>query len=93
MMITMDDRRAVVFAPPVRKPRRPVIRIWVPMLLFWLLLVPIGILASPLLLLLWLAGRGNIVRLVGAGLYLLAGLSGTQVEVDCPTALIFIRIL
>jgi hypothetical protein len=96
MPITIDDRRPLTFVPAsVRKRRRGrhSIRLWLPLSLLWVVLIPLGVLVSPLLLILSLAGRGDIVRFVGAGVSLLAGLSGLQVEVDTPDALVFIRIL
>jgi len=76
-----------------RRAKRPVIRLWIPLFLLWLLLAPIALLLSPLLIVVWAAGRWRVFQIAGALIGLLAGLSGTQIEVDGPDALIFIRIL
>jgi len=75
------------------RPKRHIIRLWIPLFLLWLLLTPIAILLSPLLIVVWAAGRRDVFRIIGALISLLAGVSGTRIEVDSPDALIFIRIL
>lgn len=73
-------------------PRRPVVRLWLPMTLIFLVLSPFAILLSPLL---YLVPRAYCERplaaVIGVGALLLS-LGGTVVEVDTPDALVRIRI-
>jgi hypothetical protein len=88
--MTADLRRVT---QRVEAPRRPEVRLWLPMLLIWLLLAPFVILLSPLLLL-GLAMVGlNPFRALAALLGLLAALGGTQIEVDTPDALVNIHLV
>jgi hypothetical protein len=73
--------------------RRPVIRLWLPLILIWILAAPFLVLLSPLLLLgLAVAGLepfGALAALLGV----LAALGGTRIEVDAPDALVNIHLI
>jgi hypothetical protein len=61
-------------------------RLWVPLILLWLLLVPIGILLSPLIFIGCLACRVNPFRAFSIGWQILAALNDTEVEIEHRSA-------
>ena len=69
-----------------------VIRLWAPIFLLWILMIPIAILlAIPLLIVCLIRGVSPIESSVAiAGI--IGGLAGTRVEVDSPTATVLVRI-
>ena len=77
---------------PVEPRHRPVIRLWLPSTLIFLLLAPFALLLAPLL---YLApppyGVRPFATIVGLGSVLLS-LGGTEVDVDAPDALVRIRL-
>lgn len=68
------------------------LRLWLPLFLVWLLVAPFFVLLLPLILLGLALARLNPFRALAALFGLLAGLTGTQVEVDSPGAVINIRV-
>ncbi len=65
----------------IRHPRLRM-RLWLPLFLLWLVLLPIAILLLPVFLVGCLFAGTNPFRLLWLGWCLMAGLSGTHVEVD-----------
>jgi hypothetical protein len=77
----------------VRPRGRGPIRLWLPMVLVWLLLLPFAVLLAPFLALWMIIRRMNPFRAMGALLGLLTALSGTRIEVDSPSAFVNIRLV
>ena len=69
-----------------------VIRLWAPIFLLWILMIPIAILLAIPLLIICLLGRVSPIAGVAAIGGLICGLTGTQVEVDSPGATVLVRI-
>jgi hypothetical protein len=75
-----------------RPPRRLVLRLWLPTTLIFLLLAPCAILLIPLLYLAPPLRRMNCAAAVFSLGDALLALSGTDVDVDTPDALVRIRL-
>ena len=77
---------------PPKPVRRTVVRLWLPLTLLWLILSPFAILFAPLLT---LAPQTRGVRPFRAAFAIgatLLALSGTEVDVETPDALVRIRL-
>ena len=75
----------------VKSPRAS-FRIWAPLFLIWLLLLPLVLVLAPFaLLVMALLGR-NPVRVSTAAIMILHALSGVLVEVESPAAQVLVRI-
>jgi len=72
---------------------RAVIRLWLPLTPLWLILAPFALLVSPALTLAPATRRMSPFRAAWAVGRLLLALSGTQIEVDSPAALVRIHIV
>jgi hypothetical protein len=68
------------------------IRLWLPLFLFWLLLLPLLILALPFLFAAALIFGVRFWSSIRAALALLASFNGTSVEVERPSARVFINL-
>jgi hypothetical protein len=68
------------------------LRLWLPLFLFWLLLLPLLVLAFPFLLAAALIFGIRFWSTIRAVLGLLAGFRGTRVEVDDPNARVFVKL-
>ena len=69
------------------------IRLWAPLFLLWLLLLPLAILALPLIAVAGLVTGFNPIRfLIGVGGVLSASV-GTCIDVQAPGAQVLVRIL
>ena len=69
-----------------RRPRRPV-RVWLPLsLLVWLVLLPLAVLAAPLVFVGAAIWRLNPFKAVGALFSLIVALCGVRIEVETPDA-------
>lgn len=68
------------------------IRLWLPLFLFWLLLLPLVVLALPFLFAAALVFGLRFWASIRAVLALLAGFHGTSVEVERPGARMFINL-
>jgi hypothetical protein len=68
------------------------IRLWLPLFLFWLLLLPLVVLALPFLFAAALIFGVRFWSSIRAALALLAGFHGTSVEVERPGARVFINL-
>jgi hypothetical protein len=75
----------------VRHPKGCV-RVWAPLFLAWLVLAPLAVLLAPFALLACAVTGVNPVRMTGAALAVLTGLSGLLVEVESPAARVLVRI-
>jgi hypothetical protein len=62
------------------------LRVWVPLILVWLLLVPFAVLLSPLIFMVCLACRVNPFRAFSVGWQILRALSDTEVEIEHRSA-------
>ena len=79
--------------PAAAKPKRTVVRLWLPLTPLWVVLAPFALVACPLLLLAPHTRGLNPFRVaVALGRTLLA-LSGTDVDVESPDAVVLIHIL
>ena len=61
-------------------------RLWIPLFLFWLLLLPLGILLSPLIFIAGLVCRVNPLRGVAVIWQILNALTDTELEVEHRSA-------
>jgi hypothetical protein len=77
-------------AVPARPPRR--FRLWIPILLVWVLLLPFVLLLAPLVFVVCLLGCVSPFRGVAVFWQLFSGLRGVRVAVDDPGAAVSIRI-
>lgn len=68
------------------------VRLWVPLFLIWLLLVPFALVLLPVYFVVCAVVDIHPLRTLGAALAVLASLHGTLVEVDSPSASIFIEV-
>ena len=73
--------------------RNHILRLWFPLFLAWLLLLPVILLLLPVFLVACLVGRVNPLRALSTGWQVLTGLKGTHIEVDDSKTLILIRIV
>jgi hypothetical protein len=76
------------------KPRgwKSPIRLWLPLFLLWLLLLPLFLLILPLLLIACLIFGIRFWKSLAAFFGILAATRGTNVEVERPSARIFIKL-
>jgi len=68
-------------------------KLWIPLFLLWLLLLPLAVLAFPVLLIVCLIARLNPFVVISTFWGILSGLHDTHIEVDNREALVLIRIL
>jgi len=68
------------------------IRLWVPLFLVWLLLVPFVIVLLPVYFVVCAVEDIDAFRTLGAVFAVLGSLNGTHVEVDSPSASVFIHV-
>ncbi len=62
------------------------LRVWVPLFLLWLLLVPLAVLLSPVIFIVFLVCRVNPFRAFSVGWQILRALNDTEVEIEHPSA-------
>lgn len=74
-------------------PRSRSFRLWIPLFLLWLLLLPLAVLAFPVLLIVCLIAGVNPFEVIATFWNILSGLRDTHIEVDNREALVLIRIL
>jgi hypothetical protein len=68
------------------------LRLWIPLFLVWLLLLPFLVLVLPLIMLVCLLNQINPFRALGAFWRVLSALSGTNIEVNDKNAVVVVRI-
>jgi hypothetical protein len=68
------------------------VRLWAPLFLVWLLLLPLALVLSPIALAACALNRIDPIRACRAAALLLAGLSGLLIEVESPAARVLVRI-
>jgi hypothetical protein len=68
------------------------IRLWLPLFLFWLLLIPLFLIALPFLLIACLIFGIRFWRSIATVMGVMAATRGTQVEVEKPSANVFIEL-
>jgi uncharacterized membrane protein len=61
-------------------------RLWIPLVLIWLLLLPLGILLSPFILIACLVCRTNPLRGIAVVWQIMSALTDTQFEVEHRSA-------
>ncbi|HEY6274013.1 MAG TPA: hypothetical protein VIX19_18690 [Terriglobales bacterium] len=66
--------------------------LWIPLFLIWLLLLPIVLVLSPIAMLGCLVVQINPFRAFRVFWHILAGLTGTHIEVKAPDAMVLVRI-
>lgn len=74
-------------------PRSRSFRLWIPIFLLWLLLLPLAVLAFPVLLIVCLIAQVNPFSVIATFWGILGGLRDTHIEVNNRDALILVRIL
>lgn len=67
------------------------VRLWLPLVLLWILLLPVALLLAPAIVVACLVFRCDPLAGTQAVFGLLCNLSGTSIEVDTPDTLVFIR--
>ncbi len=68
-------------------------RLWIPLFLLWLLLLPFALLALPVFLVVCLISRVNPLEAIATFWHILTALKDTHIEVDNRNALVLIQIL
>jgi hypothetical protein len=68
------------------------IKLWVPLFLVWLLLLPFALVLLPVFFVVCAVGDYAPFATLGAFLALLGSLNGTQVEVESPNASVTIHV-
>ena len=76
----------------VRKRNGYFVRLWLPLFLLWLLVLPLLILLLPFYLVFCAVAGVNPLRWVAAFWGLLSATAGTHVEVDTPYSCVFMHI-
>ncbi len=76
-----------------RWPHSRSFRLWVPLFLLWLLLLPFALLALPVLFIVCLVSRVNPFEAIATFWAICAGFRDTHIEIDNGEALVLIRIL
>ena len=76
----------------VQKPSGGVFHLWIPLILLWLLLLPLVVLISPLFLIACLVLEVNPFRVAGVFWQMLSSLSGTHAEIRHERAHLSLRI-
>jgi len=76
----------------VRTPRRRHFRVWLPLFLVWLVLLPFVLLLVPVIFVACLVLWFNPLRAFFAGWQVLAGLTGTHVEVEQGKSQVLVHI-
>lgn len=69
------------------------LRLWIPLFLLWVLLLPFAVVLLPALFIVCAVADVDPVAAVSTVMGLVAGLSGTHIEVDTPDAFLFFHIL
>ncbi len=77
----------------VRKATSRGLRLWIPLFLVWLLLLPLVLLLSPLFFMACSLGRLNPFRALSVAWQVLGALSGTHIELASSGTSIGIRIV
>jgi hypothetical protein len=73
--------------------RRRFFRLWLPLFLLWILLLPFALLALPVIAILWLLfGRSTVAKPIALW-QVFAGMRGTLIDIDHPHGSVFIKIV
>jgi hypothetical protein len=75
------------------RPRSRTFRLWIPLFLLWLLLLPFAVLAFPVFLIVCLISRVNPFEAIATFWHIFAALKDTHIEVDNHNALVLVQIL
>ncbi|MBU6296884.1 MAG: hypothetical protein KGJ79_04950 [Alphaproteobacteria bacterium] len=76
----------------VRTNRGHFVRLWLPLFLLWLLVLPLLVLLAPFYLAFCIIARVNPLRWIAALWALLSATAGTHIEVDTPHACVFMHV-
>jgi hypothetical protein len=74
-------------------PRSRSFRLWIPLFLVWLLLLPFAVLALPVFLVVCLFCRVNPIQAIATVWSIFAAFRDTHIEIDNREALVLIKIL
>ena len=69
------------------------VRLWIPLFLMWLLLLPLALIVLPVFFIVCIVADVDPFPALGAIWRVLCGLSGADVEVDAPHASVSMQIL
>ena len=69
------------------------VRLWIPLFLLWLLLIPFALIVLPVLFVVCVVADVDPFPAFGAVWRVLCGLSGAHVEVEAPDASVFVHVL
>ncbi len=69
------------------------LRLWIPLFLVWLLLLPFILLLLPVAILVCLALQVNPFQALAVFWHVFTGLRGTNIEVNDPNSVVRVRIL
>ena len=69
------------------------VRLWVPLFLVWLLLLPFAIVVLPILFVIWVVADVDPWPALKTIWNFLSSFSGTNVEVDAPDASVFVHVV
>ena len=76
-----------------RKNNGRIVRLWIPLFLVWLLLLPLVLVLLPFAFIALVVIKLNPIHVFKAGWQVLSGLRGTRVEVEDDNAFVLVRIL
>jgi len=68
------------------------VRLWIPLFLVWLLLLPFALILMPVLLVVWVVADVDPWPALRSIWNFLSGFSGTNVEVAAPDASVFVHV-
>jgi len=68
------------------------VSLWVPLFLIWLLLLPFAIVLAPVFVIVCLAINVDPFQAIATVWRLFASFAGTHVEVDSPSATVFVHV-
>jgi hypothetical protein len=77
----------------VRRPGGFNLRLWLPLILLWLLLAPLILLVLPLAILIALVLGMNPFPLIAGAWRVLSATRGVRVDVDSPDATVFVHLI
>ena len=69
------------------------VRLWIPLFLLWLLMLPFALVVLPVLFVVCIVVDVDPFPALAAVWRVLCGLSGAHVEVDAPDASVFVHVL
>ena len=77
----------------IRHDEHKPLSVWIPVVLFWILLLPFAILGLPILIVVCIAKGVDPFRAIPAGLGFIGALTGTHIEVENQRARVEITVI